>query len=219
MTDESNRYVPAAGRAAFTGAYDAVVAATMREARWRPVLVERAAAVTPDGGRIVDVGAGTGTLAIAIAAARPDVEVIAVDGDPAVLRRARRKAGGERVAWREGLAGALPAGDGIADAVAMTLLLHHLDRPGKRAALAEARRVLRAGGRLLVADWGVPGGAVMRAGARALTALDGAAGLDDHLAGRLPALLDEAGFAAVAALGRLRTTWGSLELLELSRGS
>jgi SAM-dependent methyltransferase len=208
------RYVPAAGRAAFTGVYDAVVAATMRERRWRPELVRRAAAATPRGGRIVDVGAGTGTLAIALAGARPDAEVVAVDGDPAVLRRARRKRGAERVAWCEGLADALPLADGAADAAIMSLVLHHLDRPGKLAALRSVRRVLRPGGRLLVADWGVPGDPVMRAASRVLAVVDGAAGLDDPLAGRLPALVREAGFADGERFGRLRTGWGSLELLE-----
>jgi methylase of polypeptide subunit release factors len=72
VTASQSRYVPAAGRAAFTSAYDSVLKLTMREGRWRPPLRDRVAAHVPQGGRIVDVGTGTGTLAIAIAAARLD---------------------------------------------------------------------------------------------------------------------------------------------------
>jgi ubiquinone/menaquinone biosynthesis C-methylase UbiE len=213
----TERYVPAAGRAAFTGAYDAVLALTMRERSWRPVLVDAVLAGVASGGTVVDVGAGTGTLAIALAEARPDVAVVAVDGDPRVQELARRKAGAERVRWRRGLAQELPLPDGSADRVVTSLLLHHLGPDGKRAALAEARRVLRPGGRLHVADWGRPADPLMRAAFLALQLIDGFAGTRDHAAGRLPRLIADAGFADVRARLRLRTTWGSLELLDAAR--
>ena len=208
------RYVPALGPAAFTGLYDTVLALTMRERRWRPRLCERIAAHVPRGGRIVDVGAGTGTLAIAVAARRPDARVIAVDGDPEVLRLARRKPGAERVSWRPGLAGELELEDASADAVVMSLLLHHLDGAGKHRALSDARRVLRPDGRLHVADWGRPHDPVMRAGFGGVQFLDGRDGTRDHAAGRLPAFLAQAGFARVERYGRLRTGFGSLDLIE-----
>lgn len=208
------RYVPAAGRAAFTGIYDGVLALTMRERRWRPLLVARLAAAIPRGGCAVDVGAGTGTLAIALAAVRPDARVIAVDGDPRALAIAGRKPGAERVHWREGPAGALDLPTAGADAAVMSLLLHHLDAEAKLVALREIRRVLRAGARLQVADWGAPHDPLMRGAAAALRLVDGAAGIRDHLAGRLPALLREAGFPSVQRYARLRTGWGSLELLD-----
>jgi methylase of polypeptide subunit release factors len=88
------RYVPAAGRALLTGLYDPVMALTMREGRWRPALLDEVAAKLPQGGTVVDVGAGTGSFAIALSAARPDSSMLAVDGDPDVLDRARRKPGG-----------------------------------------------------------------------------------------------------------------------------
>ena len=65
-------YVKASGRFGFTGLYDRTIALTMREERWRPLIVERLLAGVPRGGTVVDLGAGTGTLAIALAQARPD---------------------------------------------------------------------------------------------------------------------------------------------------
>jgi len=89
------RYVPAAGRVGSTRLYDASIALTMREERWRPLLRERALSSVPAHGHVVDVGAGTGTLAIALAAARPDVTVTAVDGDAEILALAQAKPGAE----------------------------------------------------------------------------------------------------------------------------
>jgi ubiquinone/menaquinone biosynthesis C-methylase UbiE len=214
VTSTERRYVPAAGRAGLTGIYDRAVALTMRERRWRPRLRDRIAARLAPGGRVVDVGAGNGTLAIALAALRPDVEVIAVDGDLEVLRLAQRRPGAERVTWRQGLAGTLELEDANADAVVMSLLLHHLDLGTKRRALADARRVLGPDGWLHVADWGRPQDPAMRAAFAVLQLIDGREETRDHAAGRLPGFLTEAGFPDVERYGRLRTGWGSLELLE-----
>ena len=217
MRDVGPRYVPALGLPSLTRFYDTVLALTMRERRWRPLLRDRIAAHLGSGGRIVDVGAGTGTLAIALAALRPDAQVIAVDGDSEVLRLARRKPGAERVSWRRGLAGGLDLEDGSAEAIVMSLLLHHLDPDSKRRALLDARRVLAGGGRLHVADWGKPHDLVMRATFSIVQLSDGIDGTYDHAAGRLPESIAEAGFHHVERYQRLRRCFGSLELLEACR--
>ena len=207
------RYVPAAGRRGLTRLYDVVLATTMRESQWRPQLVARISAGLPQSGRIVDVGAGTGTLAIALAAARPDVQVVAVDGDPEILRLAQAKRGAELVHWQTGLAGELDLEGASADAVVMSLLLHHLDRPTKLRALSDARRILSGDGQLHVADWGRPQDPLMRAAFGVLRLLDGLEGTRDHAAGRLPELIAESGFAEPERSMQLRTAWGTLELL------
>ena len=209
----SARFVPAAGRFVPTALYDRSIALTMREDRWRPLLVRQLVAAVPPGGRIVDVGAGTGTLALAVAVARPDVEVLAFDGDPEALALAEAKPGAERVDWRPGLAGHLDLADARADAVVMSLVLHHLGPAAKRGALRDVRRILRPGGQLHVADWGRPATPLLRAGFLALQLADGFEGTRDHAAGRLPVFLNEAGFDHVRRYRRLRTVWGSLELL------
>jgi ubiquinone/menaquinone biosynthesis C-methylase UbiE len=214
---KSDRYVTAAGVPGLTRFYDSIIALTMRERLFRGRLAEQVLAGLPADARIADVGAGTGTFAIELAAAAPGAEVVAVDGDPQVLAIAAAKAGAGAVEWRRGLAGELPLADGSCDRVTMSLLLHHLDPAGKRAALAEAHRVLRAGGSLHVADWGKPQDPLMRAGMFTLAIFDGFDGIRDHAAGRLPDFIEEAGFAAVRRHDRLRTAWGSLELLSAER--
>jgi SAM-dependent methyltransferase len=207
MTAE--RYVPAAGRRAFTSLYDPVLALTMRERTFRGRLLEQVLAGDPT--LAVDVGAGTGTFSIALAAR--GVRVVAVDGDPDVLQRAARKPGAERVRFEEGLADALPLDDATADRVVMSLLLHHLEPQAKDRALAEAHRALRPGGRLHVADWGRPRDPLTAAGFLGLRLVDGFSTTADHAAGRLPDRIRAAGFQDVEVRDRLRTPWGSLELL------
>jgi ubiquinone/menaquinone biosynthesis C-methylase UbiE len=211
----AERYVPAAGRPTFTRFYDTIVALTMREATFRGRLLAQILDGLAPGAAVVDVGCGTGTLAIALATG--GAEVIGVDGDPEVLALAHAKPGAEAVQWRKGLATALPLPGAGADRVVMSLLLHHLEAGAKRTALAEASRVLRPGGRLHVADWGRPRDPVMRVAARALQRVDGPDGLRENLDGAVPALLADAGFTAVAVHDRLRTAWGSLELLSALR--
>ena len=208
-----DRFVHAAGRAWLTRVYDPVVALTSRERRFRALLGERVSAGLPDGGTVLDMGCGTGTFAITLAAARPDATVIGIDGDPEILGIARAKRGAERVDWREGLAGELDLSTESADAVVMSLLLHHLQPAAKHAALADARRVLRPGGMLHIADWGRPHDAIMRTAFGVLQLIDGIPNTRDHAAGRLPTFVADAGFADVTTYARLRTTFGSLELL------
>jgi ubiquinone/menaquinone biosynthesis C-methylase UbiE len=93
-------------------------------------------------GTVVDVGAGDG----ANFALYPDeVErIIAIEPEPYLRERASAHAD-ERVELRDAVAEQLPVGAGEADAVVFTFVLCSVDQ---QAALAEARRVLRAGGEL-----------------------------------------------------------------------
>jgi ubiquinone/menaquinone biosynthesis C-methylase UbiE len=212
-TSTEPRYVPAARWRVFTRVYDPVLGLTMRERRFRAAMRERVERSLPSAGTALDVGCGTGTFAIALASSRPDARVIGVDGDAEILARARAKPGADAVEWEEGLAGDLPLPDASADVVTMSLVLHHLLPAQKREALAEAKRVLRPGGSLYIADWGRPHDPLMSATFFVSQAIDGFERTADHRAGRLPAFLSEAGFGKVERYDRLRTPFGSLDLL------
>jgi ubiquinone/menaquinone biosynthesis C-methylase UbiE len=96
-----------------------------------------------------DLGCGTGQLAAALA---PFVaRVVAVDRSAEMLQAARRRLRDRpNVEVRRGDLEALPIDDATLDAATLVLVLHHAPDPA--AILADAARVLRPGGRLLVAD-------------------------------------------------------------------
>ena len=98
---------------------------------------------------IGDLGCGTGELTEALAVGAG--KVIAVDESEAMLAAARGRLDGHgKVELRQGRIEALPIADGELDAATLVLVLHYLAEPG--AAIEEAARTLRPGGRLLVVD-------------------------------------------------------------------
>jgi ubiquinone/menaquinone biosynthesis C-methylase UbiE len=213
--ETERRYVPANGRFLPTSLYDRSIAITMREGVWRPRLVRDVLEGEPAD--VLDLGCGSGTLAIAVAAAPGPHRVTGIDGDPEILDMARAKPGSDDVVWVEGLADALPFEDGSFDRVVTSLLLHHLEPAVKRAALADAYRVLRPGGRLHVADFGRSRDPLMRVMFAALQVQDGFSNTADHPAGRVPGMIADAGFTDVESRDNLRTTWGNFELLAANR--
>jgi ubiquinone/menaquinone biosynthesis C-methylase UbiE len=96
-----------------------------------------------------DLGCGTGRVAEVVA---PFVRcVVAVDSSAAMLEAARaRLAPASNVEVRVGELESLPVADGELDAALLSLVLNYVAEP--LAALAEAARALRGGGRLVVVD-------------------------------------------------------------------
>jgi arsenite methyltransferase len=143
------------------------------------------------GERVVDVGCGPGYLCAEMAEA--GAEVTGVDPSAAMLALAERRGAG--VSLLAGNALALPVEDDSFDAAVSTQVYEYVaDIEG---ALAEARRVLRPGGRLLILDtdwdsivWRSSDDARME---RVLRAWDEHL-VDPHLPRRLPGLLRGGGF-------------------------
>jgi SAM-dependent methyltransferase len=94
------------------------------------------------GRRLADIGGGTGNYALVLA--QEGWEPVVADRSPAMLARAAAK-GLETV---EALAERLPFEDEAFDAAVMISMLHHVE--DRHAALAEARRILRPDGRLVL---------------------------------------------------------------------
>jgi SAM-dependent methyltransferase len=107
------------------------------------------AAVGP-GLRLLDVACGPGPIAAAAAAA--GATAVGLDFSAAMVEEARRLHPG--IEFREGDAEALPFADASFERVTMGFGVVHLADPDR--AFAEARRVLRPGGRLAFSGWAPP---------------------------------------------------------------
>ena len=154
------------------------------------------------GEAALDVGCGTGDLTLEVARRVGSSGLVSgIDAAPEMVARARQKARRRHLAidFRVEPAERLSFADQTFDVVISSLVFHHLPVALKREALAEIRRVLKPGGRLLLVDLLGPTPPFL---------------LHSHLQTTLPELcplLDEAGFLQVErqpgplpALGFLR---------------
>jgi SAM-dependent methyltransferase len=99
------------------------------------------------GRRVLDVGCGTGVLAAALA--ERGSRVWGVDASEEMLAQAAARAG-LAVAFKQGVAEDLPFKDRWFERLVFRLVVHAVDR---QRAFAEARRVLAADGRVVIATF------------------------------------------------------------------
>jgi arsenite methyltransferase len=148
------------------------------------------------GEKALDIGSGPALLAAQIAERiRPSGSVHGLDPSQSMLALSAERAATAGVTLAAGVATELPYADSVFDIVTATQVYEYV--PDMPAALAEARRVLRPGGRLLVLDtdwdsvvWHSSNPQRMR---RVLAAWNEHLA-DAHLPRRLNRLLTEAGF-------------------------
>jgi len=128
--------------------------------RWKRRLVGMAAGCA--GARALDVACGTGDLALALAAR--GASVTGLDVTPRMIELARRKSAGPGAGpapdWLVGDMMALPFADRSFDVVTTGYGIRNVPAIGP--ALAEIRRVLRPGGRLLALDFNRPAHPLVR---------------------------------------------------------
>jgi ubiquinone/menaquinone biosynthesis C-methylase UbiE len=108
------------------------------------------------GEQVLDVGCGTGTLAIEAQRWVGNVgRVAGIDPGIQQIGRARAKAARRNlpIDFQTGVIEQLPFPDQTFDVVFSTLMMHHLPGSVKRQGLAEIVRVLKPGGRLVIADF------------------------------------------------------------------
>jgi ubiquinone/menaquinone biosynthesis C-methylase UbiE len=129
----------------FAEAYTASAETNLINAYYeRPAMLALAGDVA--GRRILDAGCGSGPL---FAALRDRGAVVTgIDRSAGMLALARRRLGDNADLRVAELGGPLPFPDGMFDDVTASLVLHYLE--DWRSALAELRRVLKPGGRLIV---------------------------------------------------------------------
>lgn len=127
--------------------------------RWRSATVERSGAQHRD--RVLDCATGTGDLAIAFSrAVGPEGEVVGTDFCEEMLARAPEKAAraGAAVRFETADVLALPYPDARFDIASIAFGIRNVEDPDR--GLREMARVIRPGGRVVVLEFGQPGGAL-----------------------------------------------------------
>jgi len=188
------------------------------------------AAAPRPGERVLDIACGTGLVArLAAPLVAPGGTICSLDFDPAMISVARGIVGegkGANLSWHCASAQEMPFGDGEFDLV---ICLHGLQfLPDPAAGLAEMRRVMRPGARLVVTVWSaiercvghhIMLGGLGRRGVDATPMLK-AFWLGDS--GKLKAMADAAGFLGVgvrAEGGRVRVPSGRHFVESLAAGA
>jgi len=156
-----------ASKAAGESRYDRLAEGYARH--WGPVIRPAAEAVLEHAGSVdgtappttvLDIGAGTGALSLAALRRWPGARISAIDISTAMLdiaeREARRlPASAGRLTTLAAPADRLPFDDGTFDLAISSFVLQLV--PSRKAALAEARRVVRPEGRIAWVAWLVGG--------------------------------------------------------------
>ena len=121
-----------------------------QDVRWRRLVVQ-AANLPAEGGRLLDIAAGTGDIAFEALRQHPRLSlVVAADFTLPMMRVGQGRAAGRPVRWQAADTLRLPYPDDFFDAVVSGFLLRNV--VDVRRALAEQTRVCRPGGRVVAMD-------------------------------------------------------------------
>ena len=166
--------------------------------RLRRLTVDQA--LIKPGDSVLDVGCGTGEVTLLAKTRAQSGTVYGIDPAPEMIAVARSKAKRKNleVDFRVGVIETLPFPDSSIDVVTSSLMMHHLPEDLKVRGLAEVYRVLKPGGRLLIADFMRPTGSFLNHLFIAFTRHQGLqSGIED-----LQELIKNAGFSQITQSDR-----------------
>lgn len=205
--------LPSSALEQFVGVSSWLISLASPERVFYPSLIELTA--LRSGDRVLDLGCGNGDFLAAAALAEPGAVLYGLDPDSDALELASRQVYGtvHPVELHLGVAENLPFEDEEFDVVASSLVLSQLSRKQQQNALAECLRVLRPGGRLLLADWDHPDALLAQAVDLPMRVVRDALGIGKRQA-KLADRAAVAGFHPPEVIERFHTLAGPILLME-----
>ena len=105
---------------------------------------------------ILDIGCGTGLMTSEIAGQNSSWIVTGIDASFSMIKYAEKKRSSENCIFQQALGENLPFDESTVDAAVSALFFHHINKNLKKKTLAEIKRILKPGGKVIIADMGIP---------------------------------------------------------------
>lgn len=208
------KYVSALRFRWLTPLYDFFVGVTMPERRIKQTLIN--ASFLTDYAAVLDFGCGTGTLTIMAKEHRPSINITGIDIDKTILKKASEKIGekGMEIKFIAYDGEHLSFEDSSFDRIISCLVFHHLDTTVKQKMLAELYRVSKAGGQIIIADFGRSASWFQRMLFTLIRGLDGFKPTEANARGLMPSMISDAGFNYSGIEQKFKTIFGEVQLFK-----
>lgn len=213
----SIKYIPALRFKWLTPWYDFIVGMTLPEKKIKEALIKLASVSAQH--KVLDFGCGTGTLTIMTKQAVRGVDIVGIDIDRQILKKAIRRVREKELDIKliEYDGNKLPFDTNQFDKIISSLVFHHLDTSEKQKVLSEIYRTLSPKGELYIADFGRSDSLVQRFLFNSIRILDGFQPTKANAEGSLPLLISKAGFKYVSINKRFKTIFGEVQVFKATK--